>query len=509
VPSLHLGSQIAPDFSVPPEVADRLRGGLEGAGFDESTILETLGVPNYGALEQTFRPLILERLDESPLAVLIRLFILRVEVASTLVRDSLGDMADDLTASGLLSIGDDCQALMRLVPQKGLRIVSDWSDRSAEGLRRDYVMGMSPSTLTTAKMIVGGSFDHLLDLGTGGGVLALLNAGRSHRIVATDLNERAIAVARLNSELNAVSNVDYRVGDTYEPVEGETFDAIISNPPYVISPDDRVQFMDNSLGAEEFCKGLIREAPRFLKDGGWCQLSCNWIERDDVDWRDHVASWLEGTGCDAHVLRFNVEDPADYATLWIRQASGDDPKMFYDRFPIWMDFMKRNRIDGVSMGFITMRSSTREKNWIKFEDAPGAPVSDAGEQIRRIFAAGDFLHSAGPDELLGATPLLGPGVKLEQASTTQDGRFGETTLRVSSTEGLPFGGGIDRHGAGVLANCDGRRTLRDLLSEMAGEMDVPFSKVSDAAVEAITGLLESGILVIDPALASSGSAKEP
>jgi methylase of polypeptide subunit release factors len=77
----------------------------------------------------------------------------------------------------------------------------------------------------------------MLDLGTGQGFHAMVAAGHCGRIIATDVNPRALTFARWGIEANAIDNVDLRQGSLFEPVASEApFDLIVSNPPFIISP---------------------------------------------------------------------------------------------------------------------------------------------------------------------------------------------------------------------------------------------------------------------------------
>lgn len=76
----------------------------------------------------------------------------------------------------------------------------------------------------------------VVDIGTGSGAIALSLAveGSFRRIVATDISPDALNVARANAELvGGATMVEFRSGSIFEPVVGERFDVIVSNPPYI------------------------------------------------------------------------------------------------------------------------------------------------------------------------------------------------------------------------------------------------------------------------------------
>lgn len=97
---------------------------------------------------------------------------------------------------------------------------------------------------------------HVLDLGCGYGVLGIVAAALAPngRVVMTDPNERAVELARRNVHANAVPHVDVRLGAFYEPVSGERFDAIVTNPPI--------------RAGKEVVFRLVDEAPVHLRRGG-------------------------------------------------------------------------------------------------------------------------------------------------------------------------------------------------------------------------------------------------
>lgn len=80
----------------------------------------------------------------------------------------------------------------------------------------------------------------IVDVGAGSGAIAVALARHlpDARITTIDVSEKALAIARENAARNAVSErVRFLAGDLLEPVDGEQFDLVVSNPPYVPDGD--------------------------------------------------------------------------------------------------------------------------------------------------------------------------------------------------------------------------------------------------------------------------------
>ncbi len=96
--------------------------------------------------------------------------------------------------------------------------------------------------------------DHgeVLDVGCGYGAVGIVAASLhpALRVTMTDVNARAVHLAQKNIRRNKVSNAEVRWGCLYEPVEGATFNAVLSNPPV-------------SAGMETV-KAIIAQAPAVM-----------------------------------------------------------------------------------------------------------------------------------------------------------------------------------------------------------------------------------------------------
>jgi release factor glutamine methyltransferase len=77
----------------------------------------------------------------------------------------------------------------------------------------------------------------VLELGTGSGAIAIAAArGGAASVTAVDVSRRALLCAWLNARLNG-ARVEARHGDLFAPVRDRRFDFVVSNPPYLPSPD--------------------------------------------------------------------------------------------------------------------------------------------------------------------------------------------------------------------------------------------------------------------------------
>ena len=131
-----------------------------------------------------------------------------------------------------------------------------------------HVTGINAPATLLASLSVREPGVRALDLGTGNGIQALLAASHASSVVATDVNPRALAFGTFNAALNGIDRIEFRQGSWYEPVAGERFDLIVSNPPYVISPENDLVYRDSGDEPGALCGRLIRDAPEYLTERG-------------------------------------------------------------------------------------------------------------------------------------------------------------------------------------------------------------------------------------------------
>lgn len=119
------------------------------------------------------------------------------------------------------------------------------------------------------------SGEHVLEIGSGAGLAAILAAKAGARVIATDVRPEAVACTRDNAARNGVADhVDVRLGDGFAPVAGLRFDLVCTSPPQMPTPpererDDAEAAADNGgRDGWDLLDRVIREAPAYLVPGG-------------------------------------------------------------------------------------------------------------------------------------------------------------------------------------------------------------------------------------------------
>lgn len=508
-----------PDHAQPlPDLvlAQALAADLDAADFRSDPLRLLWGEEADDALARGLREPILRAIasQDGPLATLGRLFVLGMPQPQDAVQRALPRVGvDGLVALGLVSTQGDAvvpQAIIR--PQSFVDVdgVGEWwiasdLDEIALGtaLPADHVLGVGGASRTLAELVIPAPVERALDLGTGCGIQALLVSRHAQVVVATDISDRALAFAELNAQLNGVRNIEFRPGSMFEPVAGEAFDLIVSNPPFVITPRatgiPEYEYRDGGLIGDALVEHFLRSAPEHLRPGGIAQLLGNWESRGGAAGLDRVGSWV-GEDLDVWVIQREELSPLAYAELWIRDA-GTLPRdaEFTRLLTAWLDDFAARGVTAIGFGYILLRRPAPHVDGpARQPDAPSdrlrrfetvtQPVSNLGRALGAGLAAHDALAEGIPDHLVVAADVT-------EARHHLPGDGDPSVIELRQGGGFSRTIGVDSALAGFVGACDGELSVAQIVGALADLFDVPVADLWGDLEPRIRRLMLDGFLL--------------
>lgn len=277
-------------------------------------------------------------------------------------------------------------AAVAITLYEGLYIVSDLEDHMRrEPTAYEHVMGVGGATKSLLGAVLGAvpheRVSRSLDLGTGNGVIALRLAAISDEVVASDVSLRALEFARFNAALNAISNVVFVVSDLFEAFAEQKFDLIVSNPPFVISPEDQTsrQYRSSAASGDDFMHKLISEAPTHLNEGGVFVALGNW-EREPEQLVG--GAWW--------IIERGTQTPEEYVATWLRDGGVKPGAANYEELRAkWLADFALRQTSEITYGYILMRKQAVE---FKRRELLQMRLENFGETWREIFDSVTYIQ---------------------------------------------------------------------------------------------------------------------
>ncbi len=500
----------------PTRQVQALREDLHAARYTVDHLTELLGPEAIAAMgrEQVVPAVRRARTCTDPAAVLARLFVLGDQVTPGEVAAALPRSADHAGELGLLRTvpGGSVQALLDLRPLDlgtgPLYLAADRGEATTgSAVQADHVLGLGGASRTLAELTVPIPAARALDLGTGSGVQALALAGRCATVTATDISTRALEYAALNADLNE-ARLDLRAGSMLEPVAGETFDLIVSNPPFVITPRAEgalpaYTYRDAGGTGDAMAEALVTGLGAHLAPGGVAQLLLNWEVHDVADPFARVRDWCARSGLDAWVVGREVADPCEYAETWLRDGgiTPDRDRQAWDRgYAAWLEDFQIRGVRGVGFGYLTLhrpagpgdRPAGPAGQWLRAEEVTGPLPGPLGPAVAATLTAKDALAGL-DDAALAALPLtVAPDVTEERHYRPGSAHPEVIVLH----QGGGFGRSVraDTALAAVVGASDGELTPAQAAAGVAVLTDTAPEAVLESVIADIRGLVLDGFL---------------
>ncbi len=501
-----------------------LRADLSTASFRVDTLRELWGPMADAALGRGDRvpaARALESRDE-PAAILARLFVLGIEVDAAEVAAALPTLgvAGAVDAELLEQHGGLCVATLDLRPYDVIDargaawwwLASDLGEMATGGaLRPDHVLGVGGASSTLAGLQLPGRVGRALDLGTGSGIQALHLAREAEEVVATDISTRALEFAAMTAGLNEVS-LDLRLGSLFEPVAGERFDRIVSNPPFVITPRrpgvPEYEYRDGGRVGDALLSEVVAGLAEHLAPGGVAQLLGNW-EYGARDGLERAVEWAEEAGLEYWLIERETQDPAAYAETWIRDGGTRPGHPDYEPLvDAWLDDFEARGVRAIGFGYLLLRAPGRTASAPlaalaraeRLDAALGDAAAGLGGHLSEALAAHDAIAALDDDGLAALHLEVAPDVTEERHYWPGDEHPTVMTLRQ--------GGGFRREFrvgtalAAVVGACDGELSLGSILVAVAALLDVDDGALRAEILPEVRELCLGGLLRIHAGAAS-------
>jgi methylase of polypeptide subunit release factors len=476
---------------VDTEAALSLGQALRNVGYSDVALDRLIGE------DDSEEPLVAERrLPRSLLGTVVRALYLRLRVPTDDLARALGRVAVEALASmGLAEVGADVVARVRILPVGNLLIASDDPPGASE--TADYVAAYTPTSRLVDSLTPRLPVERALDVGTGSGVQALLAARHARHVIATDVNERALAYTALNAALSGLTNVECRQGPFFEPVADEKFDLITCNAPYVISPEMRLTYRDAGLRADEVSERIVRGAAERLTEGGFASLLVSWLADDEDEPDDRVLEWTENTGCDSWILPVWGADPLGHAATWNEPLSGDDEALGA-ALDSWTDYLRELGAHWVTEGAVLLHRHDAPRHTVRVDELDEDEFEDASEQVERAFAARVHLAELnGASELLEWRLRVAMPLQLEHELEPRSGRAAVVAASIQLAEGTSSSVDATPRTLDVVASLDGKATLEEAVHTSAARLGLSpaeTTRLRRDALQLARELLELGAL---------------
>ena len=495
-----------------PELLSALAADLRGIGYTVDGVAGLLGESAHAALgrDQLIPALIATETaadgdpDAAALAAVVRLWLLAVPQRT----DVLDAALPGIRTEGLLALGlvepeppqsDPAAGIVRakadLRPygwggnastgtgsgSADLWVASDLAAHQQPGvLRHDHVLGIGQASTTLVQTTIRREVARALDLGTGCGIQSFHLLNHADHVTATDISARALAFTRFNLLLNAEAlridparpedRVSLRLGSLLEPVAAETFDLVVSNPPFVITPrspgeaaGDQFTYRDGGLPGDDIVASLVRELPSVLAPDGTAQLLGNWEVVAGTEWRERPQRWA-GPDVDAWFIQRELVGPEQYAETWRPDASESRDRQHYqDAYAAYLDDFASRNVAGIGFGMIFLRRPAAGARPVisRFEEITYPIEQPVGPHLGAAVERADWLAA---NDLAATHLLVAEDVTEERHQRPGAEHPGVILLRQGA--GLRRTNLLSTELAGFVSACDGDLSVGQIIGAL-------------------------------------------
>jgi len=414
---------------------------------------------------------------------------------------------------------------------------------TGRALAPDHVLGVGGAGLTLAGLTPRTPVRTALDLGCGCGIQTLYLLRHAEHVVATDISARALAFTAFNaalagvsitgapgagsdiatssdldSEADAASESDVEPGPAsdpgrlellrgslLEPVAGRRFDLIASNPPFVLTPpavrEAGLPLMEYRDAGGPVLPALVAGLGEHLEPGGAAVMLGNWEHYGADSWRDAVSAWIP-EGLDAWVIEREVQDPVEYATMWLRDG-GLTPERHAESFDAalgaWIGDFEARGVEGIGFGYLIVhRPESPRGHWRLLEEVSTSGQGVLGPHVAEVLRTRELLSGLDDDAVAALRPVLAPDVTEERHFVP--GASEPTVILLRQGGGLGRTVQASTAVAALAGVADSELSVGQIASAVASLTGVDADALRAELVEAVRRLATHGFLGLDSTL---------
>jgi len=484
---------IAPLKLDDPALAARIAAGLLERGYTGDAVREAIPeVAEAQKAMQIYKPEVAERIGmDTALACLMRAFVLPYSTPEAQMREKLGEeffaLCDE--AGFWDRVEGGVVGSLLILEDERVFLLSDHGSKRLGDVEMYWVMNIGTSSVVVSDSIEHRRYGKVLDLCCGSGIQGFYVSPLAEKVVAVDRNPRALNYGRFGAAMNGQRNIEFRESDCYSAVEGEKFDLIACNPPYVMAPDRQAYYRDGGMGGDRFSEKILREAPLYLEEGGMAHVTCDVGSMDGKTGEERLRGWLEGNGCDALLMAGMKLTAAQYTKAWLKVEVGAQTEA-----QRWEEHFRELGVSEIQNWLVVLRKrSTGGENWHRRESLPATRSGYFGTQVGRIFRSEDLVRSA--DAAIWATKLrISPDVRLERSLRVAKGKWVPEAARLRFESGLVMEFEVAPDTATLLQHFEAEKSAEKALRRIAADMGRGPEDVRRDLLGYLKHLIENGIL---------------
>jgi SAM-dependent methyltransferase len=436
---------------------------------------------------------------ERPIDALIRLFLDAVFVdEAALARALPADVVAALWSLNLLAKSPRhpgmCYSNVSIPPVGGVLTIMDRAagpDGVICPLPGDVVY---PAVVENTRDFIAGlpdtPCDALLDIGTGTGIAALEGARYARHCWGTDIIARPVRFAEFNRRLNGLDNMTTLQGDMYEPVEGLTFDRIVTHPPYVPARKTGLVFRDGGEDGEQIIRRVVEGLPRFLRPGGRMYSLHMASDRTGEPYEQRIRKWLGGQQAefDVVVVTLQMHVPKDFLGRQIDTIKREPGEVGF-----WLEMWEANHTEFLTYGWVLVRRHDGSRPPVTVRAHAGKEYQSRHREWLLDFES-EAASPGGTAMLLASKPVLSPHCELVVLNRVRDGRFSAEEFQTRTHRPFDNTAQIEGWVAELIAECDGTRSGQDHFNRRIAEGVLPADADVAEFAKVLRWLVSNGIL---------------